>query len=118
MARRFHTRSRARCSERNSLSIGSGKRKKRNPPASRRAASELLAAEFLAGAIRPNPAPPDHRRVSLSKDALYVFGCRGARPRSEHIGLKAGAREAVSGRAPSRASARLRKDSTRASAQK
>ena len=73
MAMRFQTRSRVRCSVRNSVSSGSSKRRKRKPFASRRAASEVLGDEFFVSAIRPS------LRGSLKDEtALYVFGRRGA----------------------------------------
>src|ERR1044071_2865490 len=74
IARRFHTRRRARCSARNSLSRGSGNLRKRKPLASRRAASPVLADEDFGCAMNSEP----WKGLPASETALYVFGRRCA----------------------------------------
>src|SRR6185503_8448591 len=73
MAMRFQPRSRARCSLRNSVSRGSGKRRKRKPFASKSEASELFGDGFLLYAM-----PSCARGNPLSECAFYVFARRGA----------------------------------------
>src|SRR5688572_31805776 len=84
MATRFQARRRARCSVRNSDSRGSGKRRKRKPLSSRRAASERFGDEVVVGAMLREPATA----LPAVRTALYVFGgCEATAARTSQIEL-------------------------------